>query len=101
MDVQQARARLEAICAELDRSVSVLAGAGGAAGLPGADRSEAIMAAARRQRLAAAAALERIDLGTYGTCADCRGQLPEGRLEALPAAARCVPCQARRDRQAR
>ncbi|MGO9079935.1 MAG: TraR/DksA family transcriptional regulator [Streptosporangiaceae bacterium] len=45
--------------------------------------------------------MSRIDHGTYGTCVDCGGPVPEGRLEAKPEAARCVSCQARRDRQRR
>jgi DnaK suppressor protein len=43
-------------------------------------------------------ALRRIELGTYGTCVDCGAGVPEGRLEAKPAASRCVSCQAKWDR---
>ena len=46
-------------------------------------------------------ALQRIDAGSYGTCADCGKPVPEGRLEAKPEAARCVACQGKRDRQRR
>jgi DnaK suppressor protein len=46
-------------------------------------------------------ALSRIEQGTYGVCADCAGPVPEGRLEAKPDAARCVPCQAKHDRRRR
>ncbi len=31
--------------------------------------------------------------GTYGVCADCLEDIPEGRLEAVPDAIRCVACQ--------
>lgn len=45
----------------------------------------------REQRLRAA--LAAIDAGTYGICVDCGGEIPEGRLRALPDSVRCVPCQ--------
>lgn len=38
-------------------------------------------------------ALERIDNGTFGTCARCGKQIAEERLEALPYATRCIDCQ--------
>jgi DnaK suppressor protein len=114
MDVTTARRRLEEICDELDRSIGVLNGKGdrsaGASGdyprdpadaganLSESERSEAVLAAARRQRSDVLAALHRIDLGTYGTCVDCGKMVPEGRLEAKPAAARCVACQGKLDR---
>ena len=50
------------------------------------------------QRSEIMAALGRIQDGSYGTCADCGRSIPEGRLEARPEAARCVHCQAKRDR---
>jgi len=37
-------------------------------------------------------ALERMDKGEYGVCADCGEAIPIKRLEALPYAARCVDC---------
>ena len=40
-----------------------------------------------------AEALGRIDSGTYGVCVDCGEAIPEKRLEALPASARCMDCQ--------
>ena len=39
-------------------------------------------------------ALERLDTGEYGTCADCGEEIPMARLNALPFAVRCVDCQA-------
>ena len=42
-----------------------------------------------------AAALERLDLGTYGQCTDCGGAISSLRLQALPEAARCIVCQER------
>ena len=38
-------------------------------------------------------ALDRIDNGTFGTCARCGKQIAEERLEALPYATRCIDCQ--------
>jgi len=38
------------------------------------------------------AALARIADGSYGTCAICGEDIAEGRLNALPAATRCVGC---------
>lgn len=34
-----------------------------------------------------------IAAGTYGTCVDCGKPIPEGRLQAIPDAERCVGCQ--------
>jgi len=113
MDVTTARQRLEEICLELDRSITVLNSAGGqhpsigdypqdpadaGANLSENERSQAVLAVARRQRSDVLAALHRIDLGTYGLCVDCGALVPEGRLEAKPEAARCVACQGKRDR---
>lgn len=38
-------------------------------------------------------ALQRIDAGTYGSCADCAQPIPVARLKAEPTAERCVQCQ--------
>ena len=40
-----------------------------------------------------AAAEERIARGEYGECVDCGDDIPFERLQAQPAASRCVPCQ--------
>ena len=37
-------------------------------------------------------ALARIAAGSFGTCAGCGGRIPTSRLEALPAADRCLRC---------
>jgi DnaK suppressor protein len=39
------------------------------------------------------AALQRLDSGRYGECVDCGVDIPLARLQAQPAAARCVACQ--------
>ncbi len=116
MDVVAARQRLEAIRDELDRSIKVLNGSGGqqqwsgdypqdpadaGANLSENERSEAVLAVARRQRSDVLDALHRVDVGTYGTCVDCGGPVPDGRLEAKPEAARCVACQGKLDRRMR
>ena len=38
-------------------------------------------------------ALESIEAGTYGTCANCGKAIPVERLEALPTARLCVDCK--------
>ena len=43
---------------------------------------------------AIALALERLDEGTYGRCVDCDAWISRPRLETIPYAARCIPCQA-------
>jgi RNA polymerase-binding transcription factor DksA len=44
------------------------------------------------------AALERIKRGSHGVCLDCGDDIAYARLQAEPAAARCVPCQGRREK---
>jgi DnaK suppressor protein len=43
------------------------------------------------------AALVRMARGTYGRCTQCGTRLPVERLEILPQAAHCMPCQRRED----
>ena len=55
------------------------------------------MAAAQSRRRAArlqaiGRALRRIDEGEFGWCEDCGEEIPRGRLELDPCAARCVGC---------
>ena len=38
-------------------------------------------------------ALQRLDAGQYGICTDCAAAIPVARLDAYPAAMRCVTCQ--------
>ncbi len=44
------------------------------------------------------AALERIDDGTYGLCADCGGSIGEERLLAVPYATLCIAHKRARER---
>ncbi len=39
-------------------------------------------------------ALERIESGSYGFCEHCEELIPRKRLDIVPWAAMCVPCQA-------
>ncbi len=43
------------------------------------------------------AAVERLDDGSYGECADCGTDIPLERLRVAPAARCCVACQTRRE----
>jgi DnaK suppressor protein len=111
-----ARKRLEEMRDDLDRSIAILQGERpGAVADPGypqdsadagsmlseADRTEAVLHSARSQRDEVVAALARIDEGAYGRCVDCGHEIPEGRLEARPEAARCVNCQAKHAKRLR
>ena len=43
-------------------------------------------------------ALDKIELGTYGQCESCGGEISEARLEAMPAARLCISCASPRRR---
>ncbi len=45
------------------------------------------------------AALKRIELGQFGVCPTCRGQISQKRLTAIPWAEYCIQCQELADRQ--
>lgn len=109
MDDATARTQLESMLTELDRSIMVLRADPAAAGdrsaadagsdLTGADRAQAMIDVATRQRTAVVDALKRLDAGEYGRCVDCGKSVPEGRLAARPEASRCVQCQSQRERR--
>jgi DnaK suppressor protein len=113
VEISVASKVLEAMREDLDRSILVLQGehprsrgggveAGDAgANLTEADRNEASVESARVLRAEVIAALARVQDGSYGKCVDCGQPVPEGRLEARPTTARCVACQAKRDRRRR
>ena len=42
-------------------------------------------------------ALAKLEEGTYGLCADCKVEISEKRLRAVPFARRCVACQAKQE----
>ena len=116
METTFARKRLEEMRGDLDRSIAVLQGerpgplagtgypqdsADAGSSLSEADRTEAILLSARGQRDGVLAALARIEDDSYGQCVGCGHQIPEGRLEARPDAARCVGCQSKYARRLR
>ena len=113
MEISVARKRLEEMRDDLDKTVAILRGEhplarGGAAeagdagaNLTEADRNEAAVQATLEQRAEVAAALARVDNGSYGRCVDCGNEIPAPRLEARPTTTRCVPCQSKRDRRRR
>ena len=112
MDPVTARKRLEQTRDELDRSIMVLEGdhpleqrgelvpdpADAGTNLSEAEHAEAVITVAKQQLAEVLGALDRIEDGSYGNCADCGKPVPQGRLEAKPEAARCVTCQGKRDR---
>lgn len=82
-------------------------GAEGRGRIPGRnpDRTDLAQAYATRERdltlntleqeklLQIEAALQRLDDGTYGRCAECAQPINPERLEALPYATLCIDCQ--------
>ena len=112
MDTSTARKRLEETRDELDRSIIMLQDdrpleergevaadpADAGSNLSETERTEAVISVAKQQLAEVLGALQRLDDGRYGTCADCGKPVPEGRLDAKPEAARCVACQGKRDR---
>ena len=109
MDVETART---ALLAEQERLQRDLAHVRGEAIDPGRDSAERLGAGAddpveaytsdleegmeddlRASLDEIAEALKRIDAGTFGLCVDCGEPIPDKRLEALPASARCMDCQ--------
>jgi DnaK suppressor protein len=100
------KARLEEEKRSLDRQladygasgegIDVALGEGFAdSGQATAERTEAlgIVDALRNQRDDVVAALVRMEQGTYGRCDNCGKEIPEARLEAVPAASLCVSCK--------
>ncbi|MEU1604672.1 TraR/DksA family transcriptional regulator [Micromonospora matsumotoense] len=53
----------------------------------------ALIAATRQSLDHLAAALRRLAEGRYGRCERCEAAIPAERLEVLPQARFCVPCQ--------
>ena len=60
------------------------------------DTLAALIASARQAVSDTAQALRRMAEGRYGTCERCTADIPLQRLEILPHARFCVPCQRRR-----
>lgn len=55
-------------------------------------QTASLLAEARRDLDELDAAERRLDAGTYGICEKCGGPISPERLDALPAARRCIDC---------
>lgn len=53
----------------------------------------------RTELLAINQALERLDDGTFGRCEECEGPIARERLEAIPYARLCMPCQRKEEEE--
>jgi DnaK suppressor protein len=67
----------------------------------GYEREEALGRLLNNRLAAIDNALQRLDLGSYGTCAKCANPIPPRRLEVYPFATLCVPCQSEADKKAK
>jgi DnaK suppressor protein len=56
------------------------------------EMSASLMTNTRQLQTEVAAALDRIEKGTFGKCEQCGRDISEGRLEALPYTRYCVDC---------
>jgi DnaK suppressor protein len=54
-----------------------------------------LVAGAQREISELDRAAGRLPAGTYGRCTGCGHEIPDARLEALPAAVNCLNCAAR------
>lgn len=85
------RARLAA--EESATANTFVAGVEGAMAAEADDEVIALLHHEQTELAAAHQALERIEQGTYGFCAECGEAIGFKRLEVLPAAHLCVSCQ--------
>jgi RNA polymerase-binding transcription factor DksA len=58
-----------------------------------------LLAGARQEIAALDRAAVRLEAATYGRCLDCGREIPDNRLDALPAAETCLDCAGRRRRR--
>jgi RNA polymerase-binding transcription factor DksA len=68
--------------------------------VPGASRGqhkEALWGRLAMKLQAITEARQRLREGTYGLCRECGAAIPRRRLEAMPTAVLCVPCQEKRE----
>ena len=104
--MEELRGRLEAEKTSLERQLADYGAAGDGidvaigegfadSGQATAERTEAlgIVESLRQQRDEVVGALARMEKGTYGRCERCGQEIPEARLEAVPAARLCVSCK--------
>jgi RNA polymerase-binding transcription factor DksA len=66
-----------------------------AAGADGFEVADVLEHAARHALAEIDLALDRLRCGRYGRCVSCGQAIGRDRLDALPSAARCMPCQHR------
>ncbi|HEU4807231.1 MAG TPA: TraR/DksA family transcriptional regulator [Homoserinimonas sp.] len=57
-------------------------------------QTDALLAQSTQRLAEVAAALERLDAGTYGICVRCGGPIARARLAARPYAPTCITCAA-------
>ncbi|GAA1535228.1 hypothetical protein GCM10009827_061840 [Dactylosporangium maewongense] len=97
VDTSPLRHTLQTQLRQHTEELAVLAAAGTEPGSAGEDPDTigARTAAARQAIEEISAALSRLTAGSYGRCERCAGPIPAARLEILPHARFCVPCQAR------
>lgn len=62
---------------------------------------DAVADQAARELAATAAALRRLDEGTYGICVECGEPIAAERLLAAPGTLRCLACQSASERRSR
>ncbi|HST48552.1 TraR/DksA family transcriptional regulator [Jatrophihabitans sp.] len=79
----------------LEQLAELADGAGARSAPLGSEVAGALEQAARHALAEIDLALDRLRDGRYGQCVDCGGAVGRDRLEVLPAAARCMPCQHR------
>lgn len=61
----------------------------------GIDKEMSLIQNEQLLRSSVLAALARFDDGSYGKCLTCGREISEGRLRAIPYAARCIECAQR------
>lgn len=104
MDTAAIRARLTARLAELDAAMARLEQettqpldprfSEQANELEDLATNEALEEVHLAEARSIAAAIRRIDEGTYGICANCGAEIAPARLEAQPTATLCIRCAA-------
>lgn len=62
------------------------------------ERYQALLMELKEKQTAIAAALVRIESGSYGFCASCRQMIDTERLAAIPTATLCMTCEAKKKR---
>ncbi len=63
------------------------------------EKSLALLANLRSLQSQVERALAKLDQGTYGVCDDCGKPIGVERLAAIPYAALCIDCKAKRERR--